>query len=130
MSLSRTRFASRLASYQSATQLSKHPLVEGRLIRMVGLTLEAQGLQVSVGSRCLVINNDGYQAVQVEAEVMGFSGEKVFLMPIGNLNGIAPGARVVPIAGTDRMPMGLSMLGRVLDGAGRPLDDKGRIEAE
>lgn len=130
MPLNRTRFATRLAGYQNAAQLSKQPLVEGRLIRMVGLTLEAQGLQVAVGSRCLVINNDGYQAVQVEAEVMGFSGEKVFLMPIGNLNGIAPGARVVPVAGTDRMPMGLSMLGRVLDGAGRPLDGKGRIEAE
>src|SRR5690554_5361299 len=130
MQLQRTRFATRLASYQSATQLSKHPLVEGRLIRMVGLTLEAQGLQVSVGSRCLVINNDGHQAAQVEAEVMGFSGEKVFLMPIGNLTGIALGARVVPVAGTDRMPMGMSMLGRILDGAGRPLDGKGRIEAE
>lgn len=130
MQLQRTRFTTRLASYKSATQLSKKPLVEGRLIRMVGLTLEAQGVQVPVGSRCLVINNDGYQAVQVEAEVMGFSGEKVFLMPIGNLNGIAPGARVVPMAGTDRMPMGLSMLGRVLDGAGRPLDGKGRIEPE
>lgn len=130
MPLKRTGFATRLAAYENATQLSKQPLTEGRLIRMVGLTLEAQGLQVSVGSRCLVINNDGYQAVQVEAEVMGFSGEKVFLMPIGNLNGIAPGARVVPVAGTDRMPMGLSMLGRVLDGAGRPLDGKGRIEAQ
>ena len=130
MPLKRTGFATRLAGYQAATQLTKQPLVEGRLIRMVGLTLEAQGLQVPVGSRCLVINNDAYQAVQVEAEVMGFAGEKVFLMPIGNLAGIAPGARVVPVAGTDRMPMGLSMLGRVLDGAGRPLDGKGRIEAD
>lgn len=104
MQLQRTGFATRLGAYKPATQLSKKPLVEGRLIRMVGLTLEAEGLQVPVGSRCLVINNDGYQAVEVEAEVMGFSGEKVFLMPIGNLTGIAPGARVVPVAGTDRMP--------------------------
>lgn len=130
MQLQRTRFATRLAGYKGSTTLSKKPLVEGRLIRMVGLTLEAQGVQVPVGSRCMVINNDDYQAVQVEAEVMGFSGEKVFLMPIGNLNGIAPGARVVPMAGTDSMPMGLSMLGRVLDGAGRPLDGKGRVEPE
>ena len=89
MQLQRTSFAKRLSSYKQAAQLSKQPLIEGRLIRMVGLTLEAQGVQVPVGSRCLVINNDGYQAVEVEAEVMGFSGEKVFLMPIGNLNGIA-----------------------------------------
>ena len=130
MHLQRTSFASRLAGYKDAIQLSKQPLIEGRLIRMVGLTLEAEGVQVAVGSRCMVINNDGYQAIEVEAEVMGFSGKKVFLMPIGNLTGIAPGARVVPIAGTDRMPMGMSMLGRVLDGAGRPLDDKGRIEPE
>ncbi len=115
---------------REAVSLPAQPVVEGRLLRMVGLTLEAEGLQAAVGSRCNVINESGYHPVQVEAEVMGFSGSKVYLMPVGSLAGIAPGARVVPLPDTGRLPMGMSMLGRVLDGAGRALDGKGGMRAE
>jgi flagellum-specific ATP synthase len=130
MRLERSSFAKRLSGYQAAIELPEQPLVEGRLLRMVGLTLEAEGLRAALGSRCMVINQDSYHPVQVEAEVMGFSGNRVFLMPVGNLAGIAPGARVVPMPGTGRLPMGMSMLGRVLDGAGRALDGKGGMKAE
>ena len=130
MRLQRTSFARRLAGYAAAIELPDQPIVEGRLLRMVGLTLEAEGLRAALGSRCLVINDDSYHPVQVEAEVMGFSSGKVFLMPVGSLAGIAPGARVVPLPDTGRLPMGMSMLGRVLDGAGRALDGKGGMKAE
>jgi flagellum-specific ATP synthase len=130
MRLERSSFAKRLSGYQAAIELPEQPLVEGRLLRMVGLTLEAEGLRAALGSRCMVINQDSYHPVQVEAEVMGFSGNRVFLMPVGNLAGIAPGARVVPMPDTGRLPMGMSMLGRVLDGAGRALDGKGGMKAE
>ena len=130
MRLDRTSFAKRLSGYAEATELPGQPVLEGRLLRMVGLTLEAEGLRAAMGSRCLVINDDSYHPVQVEAEVMGFSGSKIFLMPVGSLAGIAPGARVVPLADTGRLPMGMSMLGRVLDGAGRALDGKGGMKAE
>jgi len=130
MKLARTKLATRLAAYQSAIKIPRQPIVEGRLLRMVGLTLEAQGLQAAVGSRCLVINTGGHNPAQVEAEVMGFSGDKIFLMPVGGMDGIAPGARVVPMPDTDLVPMSSTMLGRVLDGAGRPLDGKGRINAD
>lgn len=130
MKLARTKLATRLAAYQSAVKIPRQPIVEGRLLRMVGLTLEAQGLQAAVGSRCLVINTSGHNPAQVEAEVMGFSGDKIFLMPVGSMAGIAPGARVVPMPDTDLVPMSSTMLGRVLDGAGRPLDGKGRINAD
>ena len=130
MRLDRTSFAKRLGSYAEATELAGAPILEGRLLRMVGLTLEAEGLRAAMGSRCMVINDDSYHPVQVEAEVMGFSGSKVFLMPVGSVAGIAPGARVVPLADTGRLPMGMSMLGRVLDGAGRALDGKGGMKAE
>lgn len=130
MRLERTSFARRLEGYTEAVSLPAQPVVEGRLLRMVGLTLEAEGLQAAVGSRCNVINESGYHPVQVEAEVMGFSGSKVYLMPVGSLAGIAPGARVVPLPDTGRLPMGMSMLGRVLDGAGRALDGKGGMRAE
>lgn len=93
MRLERTSFARRLEGYTEAVSLPAQPVVEGRLLRMVGLTLEAEGLQAAVGSRCNVINESGYHPVQVEAEVMGFSGSKVYLMPVGSLAGIAPGAK-------------------------------------
>jgi flagellum-specific ATP synthase len=130
MHLKRTSFGKRLGSYAEAIELPAQPIVEGRLLRMVGLTLEAEGLRAAVGSRCLVINDDSYHPVQVEAEVMGFAGSKVFLMPVGSIVGIAPGARVVPLDDGGRLPMGMSMLGRVLDGAGRALDGKGGMKAE
>ncbi|NLY15118.1 MAG: flagellar protein export ATPase FliI [Gammaproteobacteria bacterium] len=130
MKLERTAIATRLEAYKSAISLPQQPPVEGRLLRMVGLTLEAKGLRAAVGSRCMVINADTHNPVEVEAEVMGFAGDKVFLMPVGNVEGVAPGARVVPMAGTDMVPMSNSMLGRVLDGAGRPLDGGPRIRAD
>ena len=64
------------------------------------------------------------------AEVMGFAGHKVYLMPVDRLEGLQPGARVVPSAGGGKLPMGAAMLGRVVDGIGRPLDGKGSFAAD
>lgn len=126
----RISFARRLAGYSTAVELSAAPVVEGRLIRMVGLTLEAEGLQAQVGSRCVVINETPQGEVRVEAEVMGFAGSKIYLMPVDPMQGLQPGARVVPSAGGGKLPMGSDMLGRVLDGIGRPLDGKGQFICE
>jgi flagellum-specific ATP synthase len=68
--------------------------VEGRLTRMVGLTLEAVGFQASVGSRC-EIYAPGREPV--EAEVVGFHDETLYLMPTSNIRGLVPNARVRPI---------------------------------
>ncbi len=130
MKLERLSFVKRMTGYSEAIQLPAQPIVEGRLLRMVGLTLEAEGLRAALGSRCLVINNGSYHPVQVEAEVMGFGDGKIYLMPVGSLAGIAPGARVVPLPDSGRLPMGMTMLGRVLDGTGRALDGKGGMKAE
>ena len=94
-------------------------VVEGTLSRMVGLTLEAVGCEAAVGGRCLV---DTAEGKQIEAEVVGFSGDKLFLMPTGDIRGVMPGARVIPTHSVSSMAMGDELLGRVLDGAGRPLD--------
>ena len=94
-------------------------VVEGTLHRMVGMTLEAIGCEVPVGGRCLIDTSDGNH---VEAEVVGFSGEKLFLMPTGDIRGLMPGARVIPTHGAAGVAVGEELLGRVLDGAGRPLD--------
>lgn len=105
------------------------PKVAGRLVRMVGLTLEAIGIDVKIGDRCLVERpNEALGSEQsIEAEVVGFDGKRIFLMPIEQSDGIRPGAKVWPLTGAADVPVGDSLLGRVLDGAGRPLDGLGPL---
>ena len=91
-----------------------HPRTAGRLIRMVGLTLEAVGLDVRVGDRCRV---ERQQGGDIEAEVVGFDDQRVFLMPIEQVDGLRPGSKVWPLNGAADVPVGFSLLGRVLDGA-------------
>lgn len=111
------------------TRLSEPPdiVVEGKLNRMVGLTLEAVGCQAAIGARCLV---DSPGSPSIEAEVVGFAEERLFLMPTGSLQGIRPNARVVPTDKVYEAPVGDALLGRVLDGAGRPLDGKGPLRVQ
>lgn len=97
-------------------------VVEGKLSRMVGLTLEAVGCQAAVGDRCRVFNPGGND---VDAEVVGFSGDRLFLMPTGTPRGLSPNARVVPIGGAGDVEVGEGLLGRVIDGSGSPLDGAG-----
>jgi flagellum-specific ATP synthase len=103
------------------------PVVEGTLKRVVGLTLEAVGCQSQIGSRCRVVSADGGT---VEAEVVGFSGDRSFLMPTGDMLGLRPNARVIPDPRLPRIPVGDGLLGRVLDGEGEPLDSLGRLRCE
>jgi flagellum-specific ATP synthase len=117
----------RIRRYTQRASKTPPICVEGKLVRMVGLTMETIGCQAPVGTRCRVINNDGSE---VEAEVVGFSGEKLYLMPTGDLQGVVPNARVVPTGRVYEAPVGEEMLGRIIDGAGNPLDDKGPIIAE
>lgn len=102
-------------------------IVEGRLTRMVGLTLEAVGCHAAVGTRCLVEGPDG---TDIEAEVVGFADEKLYLMPTGRIQGIVPNARVIPTDRVYEVAVGRGLLGRVLDGVGNPLDDKGPLRAD
>jgi len=97
--------------------------VAGRLVRVVGLTLEAVGVKAAVGSQCLVETAQG----DLIAEV-GFSKDITFLMPEQSLQGVLPGARVVPLTTKFRLPLSMELLGRVVDGVGKPLDGKGPIK--
>ncbi len=120
----------------------------GRLTRVSGLVMEAVGLRLPVGSQCH-IQVPGGQAI--EAEVAGFSGDRLFIMPATDIYGVMPGARVIPYnpmaaqpprlgmryiprrRAQDRVrqvPVGDRLLGRVLDGAGRPLDGQGPLTLE
>jgi flagellum-specific ATP synthase len=99
-------------------------VVEGTLKRVVGLTLEAAGLRVQIGGRCRI---DAADHSSIEAEVVGFSGDRTFLMPAGDMHGLLPNARVVPATRRAEFPVGEGLLGRVLDGEGVPLDGLGRL---
>lgn len=141
------RWSGYLAGCRDALRATPPIEVTGRLTRVAGLVMEATGLRLPVGSSCTV-SQEG--AGNVEAEVVGFSGERLFLMPSSELSGLTPGARVAPVEvnqappafgrhahawrraedRTKHLPVGYGLLGRVLDGTGRPLDGAGPLRYE
>jgi len=98
--------------------------------------LEAVGLRVPLGSACrieLSADSTHAKARYAEAEVVGFSGEKLFLMPLAEISGLTPGARVLPLGDggvqtARRFPLGTALLGRVVDGNGKPLDGERSLQ--
>jgi len=116
----------RLTKYIDRINQSQAVYVEGKLTRMVGLTMEAKGCQAPIGARCLIKDSDHDQ---VEAEVVGFGTDTLYLMPTGELRGINPNSRVIPASLAYLAPVGEQLLGRVIDGAGKPLDGLGPIQA-
>nr|WP_192870729.1 flagellar protein export ATPase FliI [Agaribacterium haliotis] len=101
------------------------PQAVGRLTRMVGLTMEAVGIELSVGHNCVVIDKDGRA---IEAEVVGFDNDVSYLMPVQRIDGMQPGAKVLPTDRRSALVMGEHLCGRVINGIGRPLDDKGPLD--
>lgn len=114
----------RLQPYRQRLHEPPPLIVEGRLTRMVGLTLEAEGCRASIGSLCRVVTKSGKT---ISAEVVGFSGSRLFLMPTGDTHGLEPGCRVIPLGRDSLVGVGFGLLGRVLDGAGQALDNKGPL---
>ncbi|MFY9329877.1 MAG: flagellar protein export ATPase FliI [Georgfuchsia sp.] len=141
------RWSAFLSDCRSTVADSSPLQSSGHLTRVAGLVLEAVGLKLAVGSGCQVLLPNGNN---MEAEVVGFHGERLFLMPTNEVYGLAPGAKVIPIEPpvrapqldipylprrramdqAKRIPVGAALLGRVLDGAGRPLDKLGPLNLE
>lgn len=113
-----------LHKYRQYGLLDTPVFATGRLTRMVGLTLEAVGLNVSVGKQCRVILNGGRE---VEAEVVGFHNDITYLMPVQKVEGLQPGAKVVPVDDHQTLAMGDHLIGRILNGVGQPLDGLGPV---
>lgn len=122
--LSSHRFAGRMAAYISTVRDAPAPVVSGRLTRMIGLTLEATGCQAAIGDSCDIVNSRGER---IDAEVVGFAGDRVFLMPTGDIHGLEPNCRVAPARRAGTIAVGPSLLGRVVDGACQPLDGLGPL---
>ena len=139
-----TRWQSYLRDCSALASIAEPMQVSGRVTRVAGLVMEAIGLKLAVGSACTVPLPNG---AKIEAEVVGFADDKLFLMPQSDVEGIVPGTRVFPVEivqslprpgqvahprrrPSDRgrhLPVGDELLGRVLDGAGRPLDSLGPL---
>lgn len=100
--------------------------LQGRIVKMIGLIAEADGLGVSIGSRCKIQSDRGSA---IMAEVVGFKDDRVLLMPYGDTRGIRPGSRVTLVDETPHADVGENFLGRVINGMGEPLDGKGSIQA-
>jgi len=118
--------------------------IAGRITKLTGLVMEAAGIKLPIGSACYVPLSEG---TRVEAEVVGFDGERLLLMPQSSVDGVVPGAKVFAIDVSEtlpkpqygrpprrrvndrarHLPVGDALLGRVVDGAGNPLDGLGKI---
>lgn len=100
----------------------------GNVTRVIGLVIESRGPAVSVGDICYIESNRAEEPIV--AEVVGFRDNNVLLMPFGDMRGVAPGSRVISTGRPLTIGVGDALLGRVLDGYGNPLDDKGPIVAK
>jgi len=121
------QLVSNVRRYQDALEKNVDLKPVGKLNRSIGLTLEASGFRAAIGTRCYVSSSNNEL---VESEVVGFDGNKTYLMCVGEPVGLVNGAKVYNTEKPADVPVGRSLLGRVVDGACRPLDDNGSIFAE
>src|SRR5579884_1047398 len=99
----------------------------GSVLQVVGLTIEAEGIGARLGEVCKVYPRPDTRPIP--AEVVGFRNNRVLLMPLGVMEGIKPGSEVRATGRSFTVPVGDELLGRVIDGLGRPIDGRGPIEA-
>jgi flagellum-specific ATP synthase len=100
----------------------------GKVTQVIGLVLEATGLKAAIGELCKVVSKN--EEISIDAEIVGFKEGKALLMPLGDLRGIGPGAKVIATEQEFEVSVGQNLLGRIIDGLGRPLDNKGPLKTD
>ena len=100
----------------------------GRVTRVSGMTVEASGISAEIGAQCVIQIEEKKR--EIDAEVIGFDGSTIYLMPIHFLEGIKAGCAVRLREAESRCAVGEGLLGRVVDGLGNPIDGKGAINTE
>ena len=100
---------------------------EGRIVRVIGLIAEGEGLGLSIGSMCMLETDQG---TEVRAEVVGFKDDRILLMPYGDTRGIKPGSRIRFVDRSPQVPVGDGFLGRVINGMGESIDGNGEISTQ
>ena len=116
-----------LDKYKKVLESRKFVRYSGKVTKVVGLTIEAEGPETHIGALCHVFAQNNRMVL---AEVVGFRDKKVLLMPIGDMSGIGPGNLVVAADRDLEVGVGQKLLGRVLDGLGNPMDGKGPVDIE
>lgn len=144
--LHQQRWQSHMRDCQEILRIVEPLEIAGRITKVTGLVMEAAGIKLPIGSACYVPLPEGRK---VDAEVVGFDGDRLLLMPQSSVDGIVPGAKVFALDVSDalpkpkhdhpprrrvtdrarHLPVGNGLLGRVVDGAGYPLDGLGKIDA-
>ncbi len=109
-----------MTRYEEALKHLDPIRVNGKVMQVIGLTVESEGPDASVGEVCVIHPIKGGSPVQ--AEVVGFRDNRLLLMPLGELHAIGPGCDVVATGRPLSVQVGSELLGKVLDGLGRPLD--------
>lgn len=94
----------------------------GKVSQIVGLTVEGEGPAANLGENCLIKTAENSDPLP--AEVVGFKSGRILLMPLGEMSGISPGCEIIATGKMLQVQVGSELLGRVLDGLGRPMDEK------
>ncbi len=118
---------SRFSEYNRVVEEWQPARVRAKIIQVIGLVIESTGLNAGLGEICSIFQGDNLLG---PAEVVGFRAKTTLLMPLGPLPGLRPGLEVMPTGRLLSMRAGPLLLGRVLDGLGEPLDDKGPLQTE
>ncbi len=116
-----------LDKYQKLLDSRSFVRYSGKVTKVVGLTIESEGPETHIGALCHIVSHNNRSVL---AEVVGFKDKQVLLMPIGDMSGIGPGNLVVAADRDLEVGVGQSLLGRVLDGLGNPMDGKGPLDIE
>ena len=114
-----------LTRYRNAITHLNPLSISGRVVQVVGLTVEIMGLNCQIGEVCEIRTSNREPLM---AEVIGFRNNHTLLMPLGSMEGIQPDSTVRSVSRAFKAPVGKSLIGRVLDGLGQPIDDKGPLE--
>lgn len=115
-----------ISNYKRIVENTRTMTEIGKVIQIIGLVIEADGPSSSIGDLCYIyIDRD---REPIFSEVVGFRSDKILLMPLGDMEGLKPGSIVINTGSSMKIKVGEELLGRVLDGLGRPIDSKREIK--
>lgn len=110
-------------SYHQALRQARMIRYYGRVVQVVGLVIEGIGPRLAIGEVCHIERTEGLEPIV--AEVVGFRERRMLFMPLGETRGVHPGAKILPLNRPAQVRVGGGLLGRILDGLGEPIDEKG-----
>ena len=118
----------RLDLYREIVQKTNPLRQVGKVIQIIGLIIEADGPDGSIGDLCYIYTKNNTEPIW--SEIVGFKEDRIVLMPLGSMEGIRPRAQVINTGEPMKIKVGPQLMGRVLDGLGNPIDNLGAINSQ